>query len=70
MANRGSANTGGSQFFIVSGTQGEALPNTYSLFGQVTTGQSVVDTIGQQGSSSGIPPKVTQRILTLTINES
>jgi peptidyl-prolyl cis-trans isomerase B (cyclophilin B) len=70
MANRGSANTGGSQFFIVSGTQGEGLPNTYSLFGQVTTGQSVVDTIGQQGSASGIPPKVTQRILTLTINES
>jgi peptidyl-prolyl cis-trans isomerase B (cyclophilin B) len=70
MANTGSPNTGGSQFFIVSGTQGEALPNTYSLFGQVTTGQSVVDTIGQQGSASGIPPKVTQRILTVTINES
>jgi peptidyl-prolyl cis-trans isomerase B (cyclophilin B) len=70
MANRGTANTGGSQFFIVSGTQGEALPNTYSLFGQVTTGLSVVNTIGQQGSSSGIPPNVTQRILTLTINES
>jgi peptidyl-prolyl cis-trans isomerase B (cyclophilin B) len=70
MANTGSPNTGGSQFFVVSGTQGESLPNTYSLFGQVTTGQSVVDTIGQKGSTSGIPPKVTQRILTLTINES
>jgi peptidyl-prolyl cis-trans isomerase B (cyclophilin B) len=70
MANRGTANTGGSQFFIVSGTQGESLPNTYSLFGQVTTGLSVVKTIDQQGSSSGIPPNVTQRILTLTITES
>ena len=36
----------------------------------MTTGLSVVNTIGQQGSSSGIPPNVTQRILTLTINES
>ena len=57
MANRGQANTGGSQFFIVSGTQGESLPNTYSLFGQVTTGLNVVTTIGQQGSASGIPPE-------------
>jgi peptidyl-prolyl cis-trans isomerase B (cyclophilin B) len=70
MANRGSANTGGSQFFIVSGSQGESLTNTYSLFGQVTTGLSVVNTINDQGSASGIPPKVTQRILTVTINES
>ena len=67
---RGQPNTGGSQFFVVSGTQGEALPNTYSLFGQVTSGLSVVETIDKQGSSSGIPPDVTQRILTLTINES
>ena len=70
MANTGSPNTGGSQFFIVSGTQGEALPNTYSLFGQVTSGLNVVSTIDKQGSASGIPPDVTQRIITLTINES
>jgi peptidyl-prolyl cis-trans isomerase B (cyclophilin B) len=70
MANTGSPNTGGSQFFIVSGTQGEALPNTYSLFGQVTSGLNVVSTIDKQGSASGTPPDVTQRIITLTINES
>ena len=70
MANTGQPNTGGSQFFIVSGTQGESLPNTYSLFGQVTSGINVVTTISQQGSASGIPPDVTQRILTLTITES
>jgi peptidyl-prolyl cis-trans isomerase B (cyclophilin B) len=70
MANTGSPNTGGSQFFIVSGTQGEALPNTYSLFGQVTSGLSVVNTINDQGSTSGTPPNVTQRIISLTINES
>ena len=49
MANTGSPNTGGSQFFIVSGTQGEALSNTYSLFGQVTSGLDVVSTIDKQG---------------------
>jgi cyclophilin family peptidyl-prolyl cis-trans isomerase len=70
MANTGQPNSGGSQFFIVAGAQGEALPNTYSLFGQVTSGMSVVSTIDQQGSASGIPPDVTQRIISLTINES
>jgi cyclophilin family peptidyl-prolyl cis-trans isomerase len=70
MANTGSPNTGGSQFFVVSGTQGEALPNTYSLFGQVTSGLNVVSTIDKQGSASGVPPDVTQRIISLTINES
>jgi peptidyl-prolyl cis-trans isomerase B (cyclophilin B) len=70
MANTGAPNTGGSQFFIVSGTQGESLPNTYSLFGQVTSGMNVIATIDKQGSSSGIPPDVTQRMLTVTIHES
>ena len=70
MANTGSPNTGGSQFFIVSGPQGESLPNTYSLFGQVTSGMNVIATIDKQGSTSGIPPDVTQRMLTVTIHES
>jgi cyclophilin family peptidyl-prolyl cis-trans isomerase len=70
MANTGSPNTGGSQFFIVSGAQGESLPNTYSLFGQVTSGENVIATIDKQGSASGIPPNVTQRMLTVTIHES
>ncbi len=70
MANTGSPNTGGSQFFIVSGPQGESLPNTYSLFGQVTSGEDVIATIDKQGSSAGIPPDVTQRMLTVTIHES
>ncbi len=70
MANRGSPNTGGSQFFIVAGPQGESLPNTYSLFGQVTSGMNVVDTINQQGSPSGMPPDVTQRILSVTIHHT
>jgi peptidyl-prolyl cis-trans isomerase B (cyclophilin B) len=70
MANTGQPNSGGSQFFIVSGPQGEALPNTYSLFGQVTSGLSVVNTIDQQGSTAGVPPNVTQRILSVTVHQS
>ena len=65
-----SAGVSGSQFFIVAGAQGESLPNSYPLFGQVTSGLNVVETINQQGSTSGIPPKVTQRILSVTIHES
>jgi cyclophilin family peptidyl-prolyl cis-trans isomerase len=70
MANTGSPNTGGSQFFIVAGPQGESLPNTYALFGSVTSGMNVVNTINQQGSAAGVPPDVTQRILSITIHQS
>jgi peptidyl-prolyl cis-trans isomerase B (cyclophilin B) len=73
MANSG-ANTGGSQFFIVAGSEGESLQPNYSLFGTVTSGMNVVDTINQQGNSSasanGVPPDVTQRILSVTISSS
>jgi cyclophilin family peptidyl-prolyl cis-trans isomerase len=70
MANTGSPHTGGSQFFIVAGAQGESLPNSYALFGQVTSGMNVVDTINQQGSAQGVPPDVTQRILSITVASS
>jgi len=68
MANTGSPNTGGSQFFIVAGPEGESLPNSYSLFGQVSTGMNVVDKINAQGSTAGVPPDVTQRIISVTIH--
>jgi cyclophilin family peptidyl-prolyl cis-trans isomerase len=60
--------TNGSQFFIVTGPQGEALPPDYVLFGQVTSGMSVVNTINDDGSTSGVPPKITHRMLKVTIN--
>ena len=44
MANAG-PNTNGSQFFIVSGRKGEALPKNYSIFGRVTEGIDVVQAI-------------------------
>ncbi len=61
---------GGSQWFIVAGAQGESLPNSYSLFGHVTSGMSVVEKINAQGSASGVPPDVTHRMLKVTISSS
>jgi cyclophilin family peptidyl-prolyl cis-trans isomerase len=70
MANTGQPHTGGSQFFIVAGPQGESLPNTYSLFGQVVSGMDVVAKINNEGSAQGVPPNVTERMLAVTIHES
>jgi cyclophilin family peptidyl-prolyl cis-trans isomerase len=70
MANTGQPNTGGSQWFIVAGPEGESLPATYSLFGHVTSGMSVVDKINAQGSAAGVPPDVTHRMLKVTITSS
>jgi cyclophilin family peptidyl-prolyl cis-trans isomerase len=74
MANTGAAHSGGSQFFIVTGASGEALPNTYSLFGQVISGINVIKTINNEGnpsqSAGGVPPIVTNRMLSVTITDS
>ena len=44
MANAG-PDTNGSQFFIISGPQGVALPPKYALFGKVVSGLDVVAAI-------------------------
>jgi cyclophilin family peptidyl-prolyl cis-trans isomerase len=72
MANSG-PNTNGSQFFIVAPGGATALnadlaSGGYSLFGQVTSGQDVVNTINSEGSTAGVPPDVTQRIISVTIS--
>lgn len=68
MANAG-AGTNGSQFFVVVGKQGESLPPDYSLFGQVTSGMSVVQRIAKDGTSSG-KPKHVHKMLDVTIQQS
>ena len=70
MANTGQPHSGGSQWFIVVGAEGESLANSYSLFGHVTSGMSVVEKINAQGSTSGVPPDVTHRMLKVTITSS
>lgn len=52
MANAG-PNTNGSQFFIIDGDQGKALPAKYSLFGKVTAGLDVVHTIARVPTTTG-----------------
>jgi peptidyl-prolyl cis-trans isomerase B (cyclophilin B) len=45
----------GSQFYIVTGPQGETLPAEYALAGKVTKGLSVVKTIGELGGPEEKP---------------
>jgi cyclophilin family peptidyl-prolyl cis-trans isomerase len=67
MANAG-ADTNGSQFFVISGPQGAALPPKYSLFGKVVSGLDVVAAIDAIGTSSG-KPKERVVIESVTIDE-
>jgi cyclophilin family peptidyl-prolyl cis-trans isomerase len=68
MANSG-ANTNGSQFFVITGAQGAALPPSYSLFGAVTTGLDVVKKIEADGSAAGTPVKQ-HTMVKVTVAES
>ena len=69
MANTGAPDSGGSQFFVVTGPQGASLPPQYALFGTVVEGLDVVQRIEADGSQGGTP-KVTHRITRVTIAEN
>ena len=68
MANAGQ-DTNGSQFFIVTGDAGVALPPSYSLFGIVTEGMETVTAIEDDGSAQGAP-STTHTIESVQIIES
>ena len=69
MANSG-PNTNGSQFFVVLPGGGAKLnPANYSLFGQVTEGQDVVDAIGKLGNADQKPTEAVV-VDTVTITET
>ena len=72
MANSGS-NTSGSQFFIISGANGAALPPNYSLFGMTTAGLDTVTAIDAAGngdpSANGSPTLQQVIIESVVINE-
>ncbi len=74
MANTGSPTSNGSQFFIVVGPSGEALPPKYTLFGKVISGMNVVQKIASEGNSNpqanGMPPKVTYHMISVTITQA
>jgi cyclophilin family peptidyl-prolyl cis-trans isomerase len=49
------AGASGSQFYVVSGPQGETLPPEYALVGKVTKGLDVVERIGELGGPEEKP---------------
>jgi peptidyl-prolyl cis-trans isomerase B (cyclophilin B) len=71
MANSG-PDTNGSQFFIISGPNGAALPPAYSLFGEVVEGLdttvAAMDAVGNP--DGGVPPREEVRIARVRIIES
>jgi peptidyl-prolyl cis-trans isomerase B (cyclophilin B) len=70
MANSG-PDTNGSQFFVITGDQGVALPASYSLFGQVTDGlDTTVVALDATGTAGAGTPTEAVTIETVTISES
>ncbi|MFA5831141.1 MAG: peptidylprolyl isomerase [Candidatus Paceibacterota bacterium] len=66
MANAGS-NTNGSQFFIM--LEDYPLPNAYTIFGKVVSGQEVVDAIGKVQTGQNDKPVIPVTILKATVAE-
>lgn len=66
MANSGD-DTNGSQFFIVTGSQGEALPADYSKFGSVVSGQEVIDKIAAGPFGDQIAADTAHKMLTVKV---
>lgn len=74
MANSG-PDTDGSQFFIITGASGVALPANYTLFGQVTDGLDTtvkaLDALGNPDqAANGVPPLEQIIIQSVTITEA
>jgi cyclophilin family peptidyl-prolyl cis-trans isomerase len=69
MANSG-PDTNGSQFFVITGDEGTQLPPSYSLFGMVTDGLDVVETIEAIPTTAQDAPTESIVIESVTITES
>ncbi|HEX9529680.1 MAG TPA: peptidylprolyl isomerase [Acidimicrobiales bacterium] len=71
MAKTSAAHSTGSQFFLIVGDQGAALPAQYSLLGTITSGVDVAHAIEADGADQDpSPPKVVHKIVKVTISET
>jgi cyclophilin family peptidyl-prolyl cis-trans isomerase len=74
MANTGAPNSGGGQFFIITGEQGRSLPASYSLFGQVSQGfdttVKALEATADPAASNGTPTLEPIYIESVTITEA
>ena len=70
MAKAPGSNATGSQFFIITGPDGQALPPEYSLFGEVTDGLDVALEIEQIPTNAANQPTEEIYINSITITES
>jgi cyclophilin family peptidyl-prolyl cis-trans isomerase len=72
MANSGSdPASAGSQFFVVTGAQGETLPTDYTRFGQVSAGEDVVRAIEAQSTDeTDMPTGEPIAIESVTVTET
>ena len=69
MANAG-PNTNGSQFFIISGSNGAGLPPQYSLFGKVVRGLDVVEAMQSVETDRNDRPLTDVTINSVEVNEA
>ena len=67
MANAG-PNTNGSQFFLISGSDGVRLPPLYSLFGKVVKGLDVVEAMQSVPTGPGDRPRTDVVINSVSIS--
>jgi cyclophilin family peptidyl-prolyl cis-trans isomerase len=74
MANTGQPDSGGGQWFIITGDQGVSLPAQYSIIGSVTKGFNttvqVLENLADPLADNGVPPLSEIDITSITITES
>jgi cyclophilin family peptidyl-prolyl cis-trans isomerase len=74
MANTGSPDSGGGQWFIITGEQGAALPPQYTVIGTVTKGYDTtvqaLENLADPLAGNGVPPLAEIVIESVTITQS
>ena len=74
MANTGSPNTGGGQWFVITGANGASLPPQYTVLGTVTAGLDstvrALANLADPTAANGVPPLQPVEIESVVITES